>query len=126
VPSEDFPAFVAWFVEQSSFVPGLTARLYAPVSTVDAAMTAQLWANKSLRAAYQLGRVSADRNGMYEWVLGATEEHCRTCLRLNGQRHRLREWHIRGWLPGDPKLECKGFNCDCKLTKTTERARGRF
>lgn len=126
VPSEDFPALVAWLVQESSFVPGLTARIYAPVSTVDAGMTAQLWANKSLRAAYQLGRVSADRNGMYEWVLGATEEHCRTCLRMNGQRHRLNTWHRRGLLPGSQQLECKGFNCDCRFVKTTERARGRF
>lgn len=126
VPAEDFPALVSWLVQQSAFVPGLTARIYAPVSTVDAGTTAQLWANKSLRAAYQLGRVSADRNGMYEWVLGATEEHCRTCLRLNGQRHRLVTWNRRGLLPGSQQLECKGFNCDCRLVKTTERARGRF
>jgi hypothetical protein len=124
--TEDQNALLVWIAEQSGYVTDLGKRIYTGKDNRTPDYTASMWASKSLREVYQLGVLSADRNGMYEWVLGATEDHCSDCLRLNGQRHRLREWHIRGWLPGDPKLECKGFNCDCKLTKTTERARGRF
>lgn len=124
--AEDRNALAVWLADQSGYVNDLGKRLYAGADNRDPDYTAGLWGAKSLREAYQLGVLSADRNGMYEWVLGATEQHCKDCLRLNGQRHRLKDWHERGWLPGVFDLECKGFNCDCKLQRTTEQARGRF
>ena len=84
------------------------------------------WFNKSIMPLYQAGRLSADRNGLYEWLLGRTEEHCRSCLAAVGQRHRLKDWYRVGAIPQADLLECKGFNCDCKFQKASGRARGRL
>jgi hypothetical protein len=60
----------------------------------------------------------------YQWFLGQTVEHCRTCLKLNGRVMRGSRWreldvHPQDTRPG--KLECRGFNCDCRLRKTGRR-----
>jgi len=88
-----------------------------------------MWFNRSIKPFYEAGKLSADANGLYEWALGPTEESCRTCLKANGQRHRLKAWHRSGILPqsnGTRELECKGFNCKCNLVRVSGRARGRL
>lgn len=85
---------------------------------------ASLWGNKSLQEFYDNGLLSADKNGMYEWKYGDTE-HCDDCKRLNGQRHRLKDWHAR-IMPKSSALKCKGFNCKCELSKTRGSARGSY
>ena len=58
------------------------------------------------------------------WQLGATEEHCETCSRLNGIVAYAREWDIANIKPQNPpngKLECGGWNCDCSLEPTDKR-----
>jgi len=86
---------------------------------------APLW-TKSLIAFYQAGVSSADANGLYIWNYGATE-HCDDCQRLNGQVHRWKDWTASGWMPQSNRLECGGWNCECKLTKAKGvRAMGRF
>lgn len=124
---DDMRAIQDWLGEQSPFVSGLATEIRTRgLSEADLAIRADLWANKSLRRAYQLGLKSAAANGAFRWELGATEEHCTDCLRLNGQVHRLRNWERRGWVPGATKLQCGGYQCDCKLVRTNEKARGRF
>lgn len=90
----------------------------------DAEARAQMWGNKSLQLFYDAGLMSSDKNGMYEWVYGDTE-HCADCRRLNGQKHRLKEWsdHV---MPKSSDLECHGYNCQCTLKKTTGRAKGSY
>lgn len=122
---EDNRQYTKWLAEQAVYVSNLNKELRG-VESLDADSRATMWGNKSLTAIYDAGRVSADKNGMYEWALGNTEEHCKDCLRLNGQVHRLKDYMRKGWLPKSDRLSCHGFNCDCSLIKTTERAKGRF
>lgn len=61
----------------------------------------------------------------FQWFLGQTIEHCRTCLKLNGRVMRASQWakldvHPQDTRPG--KLECRGFRCDCRREKTDRRA----
>lgn len=83
-----------------------------------------LWVNKGLQRIYGLGKLSAQGNQMMKWVLGATEEHCETCLAAAGQCHRARSWRRSGIMPQSDVLMCGGFHCDCRLEPTTERASG--
>jgi hypothetical protein len=116
-----------WVSDQIDFIDNLKAQVYSDgISAVEVPARADMWQNKSLSTMYDAGRVSADRNGMYIWKLGGTEKHCNDCIRLNGQVHRFKDWYSRDWLPQSDRLSCNGFNCDCKLEKTTEPARGRF
>lgn len=119
--------FAAQLARQARYVSDFSQTLFhAGISDAEAAQKPAMWFNKTIYPFYLDGLESGNRNGMYEWVLGRTEKHCTTCLSLNGQRHRM-SWYIRrGLLPKSEKLECKGFNCDCALVRTTERARGTF
>lgn len=117
----------AWIADQSPFVTQFADEVYGRgLSDNDVETRAELWANKSLQPMYDAGLYSANRNGMYKWMLGQTEEHCPDCLRLNGQVHRLKEWYSRNWLPKSDRLTCGGWLCDCSLLRTGEPATGRF
>ena len=79
----------------------------------------------SLRGLGELARGYALKNRTGVWKLGPTKEHCSTCSRLNGGRHRV-SWYIqRNYIPrqhGSETLECKGFLCACGVydVKTDE------
>lgn len=92
----------------------------------DVAARADMWTNKTLTDFYNQGRISADRNGYYEWKLGRTEQHCPDCQRLNGQIHRFKDWYGKGWIPQSDKLACHGYRCDCRLDKAQGPGYGRF
>ncbi len=114
--------------EQRQYVNSLLSTLYSDEDSVTAAMAEQkpaMWFNKSIYPIYQKALALADANGMYEWVYGATE-HCDDCQRLNGQRHRMKDWTRRRLIPKADTLECKGFNCKCNLVRSTGKAQGRF
>ena len=127
---DDRASFNTILVEQSGYVSGLADVVYGDAVTLqNFEARAKMWANKSLRAFYQAGVLSADRNGMYEWRLGATEEHCKTCKALDGQIHRYSTYMKSGMKPGSENLACHGDNCDCKLKRKrgkNVRARGRL
>ncbi len=60
----------------------------------------------------------------FVWHVGPTE-HCITCLRLNNRVMRMSRWqeldiHPRDTRPG--KLACKGYRCQCRRTRTNQRA----
>ncbi|WP_460905811.1 hypothetical protein, partial [Staphylococcus aureus] len=65
----------------------------------------------------------ADKNGIYEWVLG-NAEHCADCLKMSGQTHRMKDYVRKGIVPQASMLECKGFNCACSLKKTNDVSSG--
>lgn len=109
-------AYEGWLLEQSAYVSAFNKTL-SKGATPDAIAKASLWANKSIMPIYTEGVISADKNGMYQWVVGNTE-HCEDCLRLNGQVHRLRNYVSRGWVPQASKLQCGGWRCQCKFVKT--------
>jgi HK97 family phage portal protein len=117
----------SWLMKQSEYISSFANEVFKQgLSELEIESRAQAWANKSLEQMYQAGLLSADKNGLYVWKLGRTEEHCGDCKRLNGQVHRLKQWYARGWVPKSDRLECQGFNCDCGFERVTEPARGRF
>lgn len=115
-------------IEQSQYVTNVGEAIYKDekVSPEQAAGKPQLWWNKSMMPFYNAGLASADRNGNYEFQLGATEEHCIDCARLNGQVHRLRNWIKSGWMPQSSKLSCGGWKCDCRIQKTNRPVSGSY
>ncbi|MCP5019880.1 MAG: hypothetical protein GY938_32035 [Ketobacter sp.] len=86
-----------------------------------------LWAF-TLAGIYHMGQeFAAPRFGeerRYEWGLGNTEEHCRTCLALDGVVLTASEWRIIGHKPQGRSLECGGWNCDCERTETDKPSQG--
>lgn len=116
-----------WISEQRSFVIAVSDAIYKDdrVTAEEAQGKGIMWWNKSIAPAYYEGLASASTNAAFEWVLG-NAEHCYSCLKLNGQRRRLKFWR-RTVMPKDQFLECKGFNCRCEL-KLTNRplSRGRL
>jgi len=117
----------SWMLGQSEYVSQFANEVFKEgLSETEIENRAIVWANKALEPIYQEGLLTADKNGMYQWKLGATEQHCNDCQRLNGQVHRLKQWYSKGWTPKSDRLECSGFNCDCSFERTTEPARGRF
>jgi hypothetical protein len=126
--SDDDSAIALLIAEQSPYVRGLADVVYGPVGVSDAEAVGkpEMWYNKSVSVFYDRGLLSADRNGNYLWTIGIREDHCLDCLRLNGQIHRLRDYTRKNLLPKSSRLKCKGFRCGCTISRTTERARGRF
>jgi hypothetical protein len=58
------------------------------------------------------------------WTLGATEEHCQSCAKLNGIVAYAEEWEQSGVKPQSPPnsaIECGGWKCDCSLETTDKR-----
>lgn len=75
-----------------------------------------LW-TQSIEAAGAQGLASAKSNEMVEFVLlpgrDDTEESCKTCRKLLGQKHR-RKWVTAHGLipaPGNDNFECGGWRC---------------
>lgn len=130
----DLKAVQTYLAEQSQYIRSFADDVYSGKISPNAVMyRASLWANKSLRGFYNLGQASAAWNAPHRWMLGPTEEHCRTkdgsigCLNLSGQVHRLRDWRKRNLVPGSDALTCKGYQCACRLMLALgERASGRF
>lgn len=113
--------------EQSQYVTNFLNTLYTTgVSDVQAMTKPAMWFNKSITPFFDAGRLSADKNGNYEFILGPTEKHCTDCPRLNGQIHRLRDWARKNLIPPTSETQCGGYNCKCRVVRTNERARGRF
>lgn len=72
----------------------------------------------SLDAVYNAGRMWGAKNRMLIWHLGSTKEHCKTCDRLNGARHRARWFVARNYIPRRPgaSMDCGGYQCGCYFT----------
>jgi len=87
---------------------------------------AEMWINQ-YDSAKQQATTLACGNLKLEWRIGRTE-HCRTCLALNGQVRRASFWqnNVVPRNAPNPKLECRGFRCQCMLIKTDKPiSRGR-
>lgn len=81
-----------------------------------------LWVNTAI-GAFTSGQVDAEPvpgepEPRYTWRLGATEQHCGDCLRLDGVTLTASEWARAGIKPQSPQLECGGWRCDCRLELT--------
>jgi len=88
---------------------------------------AEMWINQ-YNSAKQQSEALACADEKREWKIGQTE-HCRTCLTLDGQVRRMSFW-LNNVMPRNapnPKLECRGFRCQCTLEKTNKPiSRGRL
>lgn len=116
------------FVEQAGYINGLTDAVYTDkmLTPTNAISRAQMW-GKSLQEFLNAGLMSADRNGMYRWDMNPLiEDHCVDCPRMDKQVHRLKTFTSRQIYPRSSKLACWGAYCGCTLTRTNEKARGRF
>ena len=71
----------------------------------------------SVVGVYNAGIMFAKNSKMLTWVLGPTEEHCKTCASLNGKRHRASWYLSRNYIPRQPgaAMNCGGYNCKCSL-----------
>lgn len=124
---EDRAEHLAWLAQQSAYVSGFMDEVYGKGLTDDQVdQRATLWVNKSLQSAYYGGLTSADKNGMYAWILGATKEHCDTCAMMSGQTHRLKDYVSKGILPQSNVLDCGGYQCKCSLRKVHSRSNGNW
>jgi hypothetical protein len=86
---------------------------------------AGLWANQ-WNTAYNdaLRLIGVEEGSKMVWRFGATEEHCSTCLALNGIIAFASEWDESGVRPQNAPnqhLECGGWRCDCSLEVTDKR-----
>jgi hypothetical protein len=81
-----------------------------------------MWINR-YNSVMHLAQVTVCGDEKYKWNLGATEEHCESCLSLNGIVKRASIWKNAGISPQNApndKLECGGWRCDCSLDRTSE------
>lgn len=127
---DDLKLYNTWVKEQTTYVSNLTATIYKSGLT-EGQIRARVdaWANKSIQSIYLAGLISGDRNGLYGWKYGDTVDHCSDCERFaKGHFHRMKDWESRGYFPGSSKLDCEGWQCDCKFFKAPkgQSAAGRF
>lgn len=116
-----------WLALQNGYINTLVDDINAGIVTKDNIRArSDMWVSKSLRTIFYAGMADASGEQVYDWELGATEEHCKTCLKAAGQAHTLREWMAAGIYPGAQALECRGFNCDCKFRLSQGKPRGRL
>ena len=114
-------------VAQSQFVTALGDKIKkGEIKTSQVESKGTSWYNKSINPAYNMGIMSAASNEMVEWVLGPTEDHCRSCSGYNGQRHRRKTWMRVGAIPKSDQLDCHGDQCECTFAAVKGKARGRL
>jgi hypothetical protein len=124
---EDNNDYQRVFVDQSGYIGSFSDDIYVrkAVTLNNLDTRVAMW-GKSLQAFVDSGQVAASANGMYRWETDPLKESCVTCLRMNGQVHRMKAFYANNILPKSSALACRGFLCGCKLVRTSEKARGRF
>lgn len=121
---EDELAIDAWIDVQIDHVEGFVEFAKTIKSVPDEARSARqsaildrvkLWV-KELRDLGGKGRLRAKDGELAFWELGDTEDHCDSCLSNSRLKpHRVKWWRDADRLPRSKDLDCKGFNCDCRL-----------
>ena len=103
---------------------GANGRTGAPGSALDPATRLAAYKNATSEA-YWLGWTLGDmrQNRTIEWVIGATEQNCGSCLNASKQgkmsvERFYTEFVSRGILPQSGELDCKGIHCDCSLKES--------
>lgn len=86
----------------------------------------ELWVHR-YEAVRIEGKLLAGEDQKFEWQIGATKESCSSCLKLQGKVKRASYWRDSGIRPQHRDLECKGYNCDCRLVLTDKpQSKGRL
>lgn len=121
--AEDALAVRGWSDNQADYVDGFAKDVWAAsgVGADENARDAILarvdtWVD-SLRSLGDAGKASILTNIPVTWKLGETEEHCKTCAQLHGNRHRMKWFTGRDYVPrkNGAAMDCKGFKCLCSL-----------
>ncbi len=117
-------------VADSVYVSNLVNEIFSAAGIKETAEArAALWIS-TLNRFYYDGIASADKNGMYEFVGDDGVENCRTCKKLKGQKHRMKDWVKKQLIPGKDhdSFECGSWEPHCQhyLEKTTGKARGNW
>lgn len=73
-----------------------------------------------------LGQTYRDDDPYLQWDYSIFKDHCRDCVRLDGQVHRASEWRAAGWVPRTWKLECHGIHCGCTFSPSDGPSAGGF
>jgi hypothetical protein len=79
----------------------------------------KMWANRYY-AIKHLAKTYACSDQKYRWVMGATREHCPSCLKLENRVYRASIWRKYGIEPRSRILSCRGYNCLCEFVKTDD------
>lgn len=113
-------------IEQAGYVGGFADSIIENSRAAGGKLTphinrALLWQNQ-YNAVYARAQAMACGDQKLRWDLGATEEHCRDCLRYAGRVYRASIWDKYAALPQSHALECGGWLCDCSLNPTDEPA----
>jgi hypothetical protein len=122
--NDDKAAISAWVANQQKFVNEFSSAVVGAAQDKDKRQEilsrVELWAS-SMSNIGNAGLMSAQQNMMATWKLNAhhiTNEHCVTCMALDGKRHRMKWFTSRGFIPreiGSKTLACGGWNCGCGL-----------
>lgn len=118
-----------WILKQNDFIEAVATAIYedGKVTAKEAEGKAVLWWNKSIDPAYSEMVFSASKNGAFLRKLGATEQHCVDCVKIDGQVRRASFWHNIGIWNASPKTQCGGWRCQCQNVATDKPiTRGRF
>jgi len=127
LPEDVRKALSVWRAEQAGFLRKFVDTLFKDTFTFDQIQRrADAWVSKSVNTMYYIGLEAANRNKRFMWVVDPIKEHCVSCLKLNGQIHRMKDFIRTGLLPQSSKLVCGGYQCGCKLVPTDQPARGRL
>lgn len=78
---------------------------------------AKLWENAYSRVKSE-AQTMACANQKFEWKLGKSLKHCKSCMQVAGRVYRGSIWKKYNYRPQSPDLECGGFRCNCTLEKT--------
>jgi hypothetical protein len=116
----------AWIADQVGYVDNFADAVAAAKSADERkAIIARvdLWVD-ALRSLGTQGEMSAKGNLPGTWEYDPNKEHCQahdgrvSCAWLNGQRHRLKWFLSKGYIPqqkGSLTLGCGGWQCGCKI-----------
>jgi hypothetical protein len=120
-------AIAVWRSQQSPFVSKFTKELFSKEFTSKEIISrAKMWVNKSLNPLYYKSLDAAAGNSRWMWVVNPVKESCPTCIKMNGQIHKMKDYVKSGILPQSPKLDCGGYQCGCSLAPSDLPSRGTF
>jgi hypothetical protein len=88
----------------------------------DADSRLNMWKN-TFEDVRSQAKVILGKDEKLEWVYGDTE-HCDSCMKLNGIVKRASFWRSHDLLPRNPpnpKIDCGGWNCQCRLEPTDKK-----
>lgn len=113
--ADELAAFRDWQARQSEYVSHFGAELFKDgITELEVSTRADMWANKSLGEIYHEGLALAAPNKPFRWQRNPRKDSCTDCIALDGQIKPMKDWKA-SIMPQSDKLECRGFDCGCKL-----------